>query len=237
MLLSGVAVDIGCFASDSAQRANGTGDFCDRFSIFAELPKLAPGIFSFSTEIGIREAFGNHVVLCAAVSGFRKLLLTPRLYTTGIHFDDPLRASSELEELREEGVQQIILRVNEHEARAVSPDCVKNLVGACQRSGMVLWLQFELHDTFSEECLRIARMVEEQQFTVTVLPVRIRPVRSLGLEEAIPLPTRERVQVVLNEAGEVTLRRRSQDEVVDVRAGNARERSLHELVAAARARG
>ena len=236
MLLAGVSVDIHCFVKPAAESCNGAA-FEDRFSFFAEVPKLAPGTFSFAAEIGIREAFGNHAALCGAVSGFRQLLLSPRLYTTGVPFADRERACEELRELSSAGVQQIVLRLNEKEARRLDLDCVRNLVEACQAAGTVLWLQFELHDTFSEDCLRIARMVEDRQFTVTVLPVRVRPTRRMALHEALPLQAGERVQLLLKAAGEVALRRTTQNEVIEICVGNAQDRPLGELIAAVRARG
>lgn len=228
MLLAGIAIDIGCFGNRSA--------FVDRYSIFSELEKLSLASWSFSTEIGEREAFGNQPVLCNAVAGFRKLLLNPRLLTTGVHFADRQQTVGHLEELGDTGVQQIILCVNEEEAAALGSDCVENLVDGCHAGGIDLRLQFELRDSFTEDCCRIARTVEDRQFTVTVLPVRTRPTRLLPLSGAPPMERRERVQLVLNAAGDVMLRRQTQDEVVDIRAGNARQQPLHELVAAARAR-
>lgn len=236
MLLAGIAVEIGWFTGSPAQPNTQTGEFSRPVSVFCELEKLSLSAWSFSAEIGLREAFGNHLVLCGAVSGFRKLLLTPRLYTTGVHFDHRTRALAELEELSRAGVQQILLRVDQEEARALGSDCVINLVDGCHANGIDLRLQFEMHDTFSEDCYRIARCVEDRQFTVTVLPVRIRPARSLTLEQAPPIPRGERVQIVLNATGEVMLRRRTQDAVVDITTGNVYDRPLHELIAVARAR-
>lgn len=235
MLLAGVAVEISCFMGHPAEPNAQAGEFDDRFSVFSELEKLSLATWSFSAEIGMREAFGNQPVLCGAVSGFRKLLLTPRLFTTGVHFGNRQCAFAQLEELAAAGVRQVILRVNEDEARALGSDCVNNLVDGCHASAMDLQLQFELHDTFPDDCCRIARLVEDRQFTVTVLPVRIRPMRSLALEEALPMPRTERVQVVLDAAGDVVLRTRTRSEVIDVRAGNAHDRPLHELVSVARA--
>jgi len=228
MLLAGMAVDIGCFENRS--------DFVDRYSIFSELEKLSLASWSFSTEIGEREAFGNQPVLCNVVAGFRKLLLNPRLFTTGAHFADRPRTLTRLEELGAAGVQQIILGVNEKEAAALGSHCVENLVDGCHAGGIDLRLQFELRDSFTEDCCRIARTVEDRQFTVTVLPVRTRPTRLLPLSDAAPMERRECMQLVIDAAGDVMLRRRTQDEVVDIRAGNAHQQPLHELVMAARAR-
>ncbi|HEX3683386.1 MAG TPA: hypothetical protein VHU83_12695 [Bryobacteraceae bacterium] len=236
MLLAGITVDLGCFIANSEESSASAAAFDDRFSLFSEIPKLSPSTFSFSSEIGEREAFGNQPVLCNAVAGFRKLLLNPRLFTTGAHFGRRQQTLTRLEELGAAGVQQIILCVNEDEAAALATESVNNLVDGCHAGGIDLRLQFELRDCFTDDCCRIARTVEDRQFTVTLLPVRIRPTRSLPLEEAPPVSRRERVQVVLNAAGNVALRRRTQDEIVDIRAGNACDRPLHELIAAARAR-
>jgi hypothetical protein len=236
MLLAGITVDLGCFIANSQASSDPTGVFDDRFSLFSELPKLSPSTFSFSSEIGEREAFGNQAVLCNAVAGFRKLLLTPRLFTTGAHLAGRPETVARLEELGAAGVQQIILCVNEEEAAALTSQAVNNLVDGCHASGIDLRLQFELRDSFTEDCCRIARTVEDRQFTVTLTPVRFRPARSLALADAPPVLRRERVQLMLNAAGDVALRRRTQHEIVDIRAGNAYERPLHELIAAARAR-
>ena len=233
MLLAGITVDLACFIANSQDSAAG---FDDRFSLFSELPKLSPSTFSFSSEIGQREAFGNQPVLCQAVAGFRKLLLTPRLLTTGAHFAGRQQTLTRLEELGAAGVQQIVLCVNEQEAAALASESVDNLVDGCHASGIDLRLQFELRDSFTEDCCRIARTVEDRQFTVTLTTVRIRPLRSLTLEEAPPVSRSERVQLILNANGGVALRRRTPDEIVDIIAGNAYDRPLHELVAAARAR-
>lgn len=235
MLLAGLTVDIGCFLANARSDTHAP-QFHDRFSLFSELENLSLATWSFTAEIGAREAFGNQPALCAAVSGFRKLLLTPRLVTTGIHFNDRQQTVAQFEELADAGVQQIILRANEDEARALPSECIRNLVDASGAAGLDLRLQFELHDTFSEDCCRIARVVEDRQFTVTVLPVRIRPTRLLPLEEALPMPAKERVLLVLNTTGDVMLRMRTQEEVVDVLAGNVQRRPLRELVAAARGR-
>lgn len=228
MFLAGLAVDIGCFVNSS--------NFEDRFSVFSELNKLSLAPWSFSTEIGAREAFGNQPVLCNAVAGFRKLLLTPRLLTTGAHFLDRQQTIAQLEELGAAGVQQVILCVNEEEAAALGSDCVENLIDGCHAGNVDLRLQFELRDSFTEDCCRIARAVEDRQFTVTLTPVRIRPARSVAFDDAPPVPRSERVHVMLNAAGDVSLRRRMQNEIVEIRTGNAHQRPLHELVMAARAR-
>ncbi len=236
MLLAGVTVDIACFIDNSSQSHSPTGDFSDRFSLFSELPRLSPSTFSLSIEIGAREAFSHPPILLSAVTGLHKLLLAPRLFTTGIHFRDRLRTLAQLQELGSAGVQQIILRVNEEEAAALTSDCVANLVDGCHASGIDLRLQFELRDTFTEDCCRIARTVEDRQFTVTLLPLRIRPTRSLTLEAAPPFAPKERVHVILNSSGQVLLRKRTEDAVLDIEAGNAFDHPLHQLLAAARAR-
>jgi hypothetical protein len=236
MLLAGVAVDIGCFTRPSFPLSVERAEFDDRFSLFSELEKLSLPPWSFSAEIGLREAFGHHDVLCRAVFAFRKLLLTPRLFTSGVHFADRRQTLSRLEELADAGVQQIILRVDEDEARALSPACVNHLADGCHTNGIDLRLQFELLDTFSEDCCRIARLVEDRQFTVTVLPVRVRPTRLLALAHSPLLPPEERLQLVLNSTGSVILRRRTQHEVMDLLAGNASGARIKDLIAAARAR-
>jgi hypothetical protein len=227
MILAGATVDIGCFISESA--------FCDRFSFFHQLPKIAPGILSFSAELGIREAFGCHDVLRSAISAFREVFLPPKLYTTGIHFDDVDRACEQIADLQSAGLQHIVLRLDDDEARALHPDCVRNLIEACNAAAVVLWLQLELRDTFPEDCLRFARILEDRQFTVTVLPVKIRPVRTVPIDEARSLPGTRRMQLVIDASGEVTLRSQTAEEIVAVELGNANQRSLAELIAPARA--
>lgn len=233
MLLAGITVDIACFVADPS--APPQPQFQDRFSIFPELEKLSLAPWSFSAEIGAREAFGYHSALCAAVLAFRKLLLTPRLFTTGMPFADRRQATAELEQLADAGVQQIILRVNEDEARELPSGRVRNLVEACTASGIDLRLQFELDDTFSENCCRIAQTVEDRLFTVTLLPIRIRPVRLLSLENAPPIAPKQPVQLVLSASGDLLLRVRAKEEAMDVLAGSVERRPLRELVAAARA--
>lgn len=236
MLLAGLTADIGCFINNSPEIAPQTTAFADRFSVLPDLPKLSPSTFSFPTAIGPREAFGNPSVLRDTVAAFRTLLLTPRLFTTGLHFATRRQTLAQLEELAEAGVQQIILRLDEAEARALPSDNVNHLVDGCHANGIDLRLEFELLDTFSDDCCRIARTMEDRQFTVTLVTMRIRPTVTLPLEDAPPLPPKERVQLVLNATGDLLLRRLTPDAVVDIPAGNALDRSLHTLVAAARAR-
>lgn len=227
MVLAGATVDIGCF------RRERTPDFHDRFSLIDEIPRFAPGTLSFSVELGIREAFGCHHILRAAISGFRKALIPVKLYTTGVHFQRRERTCSQVEDLHSAGLQHILLRLDEHEARALDLHCVRNLVEACHAAGVVLCLQLELRDGFPEDCLRIARTLEDRQFTVTVLPVRIRPVLRVTLAEAPMLRAIGRVQLGIDSAGEVTLRKQAQKEVIVLRLGNASDRSITELMAPA----
>jgi hypothetical protein len=241
MWLSGLTVDIACFvpgastASPPEFPAASQLGFMDRFSVFPELEKLSLPPWSFSAEIGDREAFGHLPALCAAVLAFRKLSLVPRLFTTGVHFHNREQTIAQLEQVAGAGVQQIVLRLNEDEARQLSSDRVRDLVDACASSGIDLRLQLEVHETFSENCCRIARTIEDRQFTVTVLPIRIRPTRQAPLERAPSMPAKERVQLVLDRTGDLLLRTRTKDEIVDVLAGNVQRQPLHELIAAARA--
>ncbi|MBV9763026.1 MAG: hypothetical protein JO340_20865 [Acidobacteriaceae bacterium] len=233
MLLAGLTVDIACFVPDDP-----TGPqpfFHDRFCVFSELEKLSLAPWSFSAEIGEREAFGHQQALCAAISEFRKLLLVPRLVTTGIYFNDRLQTIDRLEQVADSGAQQIVLHVNEDEALRLPSDHVRNLVDGCAAAGIDLRLEFELGEKFSDNCCRVARAVEDRQFTVTVLPIRVRPTRLLPISEAPAVPPKERVRLVLNSSGDLLMRLQTRDEIVNVLAGNLRGQPLHQLVAAARA--
>jgi hypothetical protein len=236
MLLAGIAVDLGCFFEKSAKPAAHAPAFHDRFSLFSELEKVSFPPWSFTAELGLREAFAHPAVLSRAVAGFRNLLLTPRLVTTGVHFSGRAQAFTQLEALADAGVQRVILRLDEAQARSLPTECLHNLADACQSNGVELQLQFDLLDTFSEAFCRLARLVEDRQFTVTVLPFRIRPTRSLALDDAPHLAPKERLQLVLNASGQLLARRRTVDEVLDVMLGSADERPVHELIAAARRR-
>jgi|SRR5579875_1535104 len=232
MLWSGVLFDIDCFTPDPAQ----PDGFCDRFSLFSELAQLSLPPWSFSAEIGIREAFAHPPALSAAVAEFRKLLLVPRLYTTGAHFTHRQTTVERLEQLADQGVQQIVLRVNEPEAAALASDSVRHLVEGCHAGGIDLRLHLELSDSFTEDACRIARTIEDRQFTVTVVPVRLRPTRSLPLADAIPLEPKERVHIIVHATGDVRLQMRTPNDIVELTAGNARNCPLHQLLAPAYAR-
>lgn len=234
MLLAGIAVHIGCFKKHWENSGAPTPEFSDRLSVFSELAKLSFSTWSFAAEIGLREAFGHPTVLLPAVLGFRQLMLTPRLFTTGIHFTDRQQTINQLEELSDAGVQQIILRVDNQEAAALPSDSVLNLISGCHAGGIDLRLQFELEDSFTEDCCRIARTVEDRQFTVTVLPVRIRPTRSVPLAGVLPLERKQRMQLVLIPTGEVLLRRQTHDEIIDIAAGNALHQPLYSVITQAR---
>jgi hypothetical protein len=234
MLLAGIAVDLGCFFESSPKSAAHAPAFDDRFSLFSELEKVSLPPWSFTAELGLREAFAQPAVLSRTVAGFRSLLLTPRLVTTGVHFSDRAQTLTQLEALAHAGVQLITLRVDEAQARSLPSDCLHNLADACHLNGIELQLQFDLLDTFSEVFCRLARGVEDRQFTVTVLPFRTRPTRSLALDDAPQLPAKERLQLVLNASGQLLARRRTEDEIVDIILGSAHQRPVHELIGAAR---
>jgi hypothetical protein len=234
MLFAGIAVDLGCFFEESAKPA--APAFLDRFSLFSELEKVSLPPWSFTAEIGLREAFAHPAVLAHAVAGFRNLLLTPRLLTTGVHFSDREQTFTQLEALADAGVRRILLRVDDAQARSLSTVCLHNLADASRSNGFELQLQFDLLDTFSEAFCRLARLVEDRHFAVTVLPFRIRSARLLTLDEAPHLPAKERLQLVLNASGQLLARRRTEDEIIDITLGSAHRSSVHDLIAAARRR-
>jgi hypothetical protein len=123
-------------------------------------------------DIGPQEAFADYCLLWQLVSRLKETQFAPRLLTNARHFSDTTEWIERFAELKELGVDRIVLRLDERSADELSEQSIANYAHACAVSGFQSELRFDLENTVPPAFLRVARQLETARFYTVIYPKR-----------------------------------------------------------------
>lgn len=229
--LSCVSIDAGCFyAPGGRARVR----FTDRFDLLAQLATVKSWFQYPLLDIGPRDAFRHFPSLLETVRGASKIGYPSRLLTTGTHFSVAEKVVSQFQLLKDQGVERIILRLDENNATQLAPDCIANYIAACSALGCSADVIFEYQDSIPEAFYRIACIVEKTRFFNNLYFRRTKKERLRISFDDQRLPTYDRkglYRLVIEDNGVVLLR--SADGKLEILLGNARNERLRDLLSQA----
>jgi hypothetical protein len=182
-------------------------------------------------DVGPHEAFDDYLLLRELVCSLKDIHFVPRLVTSARHFSEMSECMKRFTELKELGVQRILLRLDERSASELSEQNVANYAHACAVSGFQSELRFDLENVVSPTFLRIARQLETARFYTVIYPKRrldVERVRFTGR----PLPDlrSRKFRVVVNAAGMVFLREHGQTSTREIWVGDLSSHPLPQII-------